>query len=134
MKNSSTRSDLSHQIEQLVQTHLAAVRAEAEAAVARAFASAEPRSSARAKAGRAEVRGRRRSRDEITALCERLLELVMETPGSSMTALAPKLDLSPRELQRPMSLLKSSGRVRSVGQRHLTRYFPLASKSRTTNG
>ena len=34
------------------------------------------------------------------------------------------LGVSARELQRPMTQLREAGRVRSVGQRHLTRYYP----------
>jgi len=134
MTNSSTHNDLSQQIEQLVQAHLVAVRGEAEAAVARAFASAGPTSRAKAKTKRPETGRKRRSREELEVLGERLLEVVVQSPGASMVSLAAQLDLSPRELQRPMKLLKSTRRVRSVGQRHLTRYFPLASKPHAASG
>ena len=46
-----------------------------------------------------------------------------------MVALAEKLDVDARTLQRPMARLKSVGRVRSVGQRHLTRYYPAVVRS-----
>ena len=42
-----------------------------------------------------------------------------------MTALAAEFGSTARELHRPMALLKQSGRVRSAGARHLTRYFPM---------
>jgi hypothetical protein len=42
-----------------------------------------------------------------------------------MAVLAPVVGASPRELGRPMAVLKAAGRVRSVGQRHMTRYFPM---------
>jgi hypothetical protein len=32
-------------------------------------------------------------------------------------------------LQRPMAKLKAEGRVRSVGERHLTRYFPAVGRA-----
>jgi len=31
-----------------------------------------------------------------------------------------------RELNRPVFLLKGAGRIRSVGTKHATRYFPMA--------
>lgn len=46
-----------------------------------------------------------------------------------MVVLAADVGSSPRQLSRPMTQLKRLGRVRSVGQRHVTRYFPLAVKS-----
>ncbi len=41
-----------------------------------------------------------------------------------MAVLAPAVGATPRELHRPMATLKRDGRVRSVGQRHQTRYYP----------
>jgi len=41
-----------------------------------------------------------------------------------MVELAEQIDADVRSLQRPMAKLRESGRVRSVGQRHLTRYHP----------
>lgn len=41
-----------------------------------------------------------------------------------MVELAEQLDSDVRSLQRPMAKLKSAERVRSVGQRHLMRYYP----------
>lgn len=46
-----------------------------------------------------------------------------------MAVLAPRVGATPRELNRPALLLRRTGRVRSVGQRQATRYFPMASKS-----
>ena len=43
-----------------------------------------------------------------------------------MAVLAAEIGSSPRELNRPVTQLRSAGQVRSVGQRHLTRYFPMA--------
>jgi hypothetical protein len=51
--------------------------------------------------------------------------VVRAHPGETMVVLAPQLGASADDLHRPMSLLKRSGRVRSVGQRHQTRYFPM---------
>jgi hypothetical protein len=49
-----------------------------------------------------------------------------------MTMFASELEMSVRELNRPMSRLKREGRVRSVGQRHLMRYFPAVGRKATS--
>jgi hypothetical protein len=46
-----------------------------------------------------------------------------------MTVLAARVGQKPRALNRPMLQLKKAGRVRSAGQRNLTRYFPMAAAS-----
>lgn len=42
-----------------------------------------------------------------------------------MSVLAAELGVNARELNRPVGKLKLAGRVRSVGQRQQTRYFPV---------
>lgn len=117
---------LSEQIEQLVRAHIEATRREASEAVARAFSSAfaAPRASAGPKPKRAP--GSRRGAAALSALGDRLYEAVRGQPGEMMAVLAPELGCTPRELHRPMAALKQAGRVRSVGQRHQTRYYPTA--------
>jgi hypothetical protein len=61
----------------------------------------------------------------MTAASERLYQAVCAKPGASKAVLAAEVGLLARELDRPMGHLKNTGKVRSVGQRHLTRYFPL---------
>ena len=73
--------------------------------------------------------GRRRGPAEMAALGERLYEAVCAQPGETMSVLAPEIGKTPRELQRPMLALKRAGRVRSVGQRHQTRYYPAVVQS-----
>jgi hypothetical protein len=121
---------LSEQIEQLVHAHIEATRREASEAVARAFSSvfAAPRANAGPRPTR-KTMGRRRGAAALSALGERLYEAVRAQPGETMAVLAPDLDCSPRELHRPMAALKQAGRVRSVGQRHQTRYYPTAGRS-----
>ena len=65
----------------------------------------------------------------MAALCERLYQAVCAKPGEGMVVLATDIGASPRELNRPMAQLKGAGKVRSVGQRNLTRYFPLVSEA-----
>ncbi len=65
----------------------------------------------------------------MAELQAQLEALVRTQPGEGMTTFAAKLKTTVRELHRPMSLLKRAGRVRTVGERHLTRYFPAAGRS-----
>jgi hypothetical protein len=46
-----------------------------------------------------------------------------------MVELAEQLRCNVRELQRPMAKLRAEGRVRSVGQRHMMRYFPAVARA-----
>ena len=123
---------LQDQIERLVREYVAACRAAATSAVDRAFAALTPRPMTTASTSRATPRrtqGRRRGPDEMAGLSERLYEAVCANPGALMSVLAAHVGATPRELNRPALLLRREGRVRSVGQRQLTRYFPLAAKS-----
>ncbi|MEO7735998.1 MAG: winged helix-turn-helix domain-containing protein [Kofleriaceae bacterium] len=122
---------LSERIEELVREHLEATRRAAVAAVERAFASTPstlrtrrdtPRTTSRASAGR-------RSPADLSALAERLHEAVCAHPGETMSVLAATLGARSRELERPVKALRRMGRVRSVGQRHLTRYYPTVARS-----
>ena len=116
--------ELQNQIEQLVREHLAAQRAAATAAIERAFASvaspAAPRATRRTHA-------RRRPPSEMAGLMEELYGAVRANPGELMTVIGAHLGQTPRALNRPMQHLKSAGRVRSAGERGLTRYFPMTS-------
>lgn len=116
--------DLSQQIEKLVREHLEASHRAVASAVERAFASSvmRPRSQPAHAAPRAT--GRRRPATELATLSERLYQAVCAQPGETMAVLGPELGRTPRELHRPMTVLKRAGRVRSVGQRHQTRYYP----------
>ena len=115
---------LSEQIEQLVRAHIETTRREAGAALARAFSSASAPARASTAPRPQRTTGRRRASTELSALGARLYEAVVAHPGETMAVLAPRLGCSPRELHRPMAVLKQAGRVRSVGQRHQTRYYP----------
>lgn len=121
---------LSAQIEQLVREHIEASRRAAAAAVVRAFSSATA-TSPRSEAARATTRaGRhRRASAEVAALGERLYVAVCAQPGVTMSVLGPELGKSPRELHLPMTALRRAGRVRSVGQRQETRYYPSVVRS-----
>jgi len=114
---------LQRQIERLVREYLAAQQRAALAAVERAFAPAAP-ARAQARPARPALRRRRRT-SELAQLAELLCEAVRACPGVTMAVLAARMGEKPRALNRPMLHLKSAGRVRSAGERHLTRYFPM---------
>lgn len=122
--------ELSKHIEQAVEQYVAEGRRAAREALERALSSnsasnSNRRSSATPRTkGKARSAGARRSGEEVAKLSAQLCELVRTHPGEAMVTFAAELDTSVRELQRPMSVLKREGRVRAVGQRHLTRYFP----------
>ena len=112
-------------VEQLVREHLAACEAAASVAVRAAFERASqpsakptPKKSARALACR-------RSPEELTALQERLYEAVRRHPGETMAVIGPAAGATAQELERPVIRLRQQGRVRSVGRRQATRYFPM---------
>ncbi|HEY5260960.1 MAG TPA: hypothetical protein VIJ33_02510 [Solirubrobacteraceae bacterium] len=132
MTNTTDLPDLCIRIEHLVEEYISATRAAAQAALNRAFATgatATVRPSRSTTPGPTSSRSRtgaRRAADEIGALSERLYEAVCRTPGETMTVIAPAVGATARELNRPMMRLKQAGRIRSVGTRHATRYFPMA--------
>lgn len=129
MTTTANFQNLSNQIEQLVQDHIAASRRAAETALERAFASAIRAPARVSRSTRSMEIGRRRPTAEIAALGERLYQAVCAKPGEAMVVLASDVGATPRELNRPMAHLKRNDRVRSVGQRHLARYFPLVTKA-----
>ena len=58
-----------------------------------------------------------------------IYEALCQSPGEKMAVLAPMIGATARDLNRPMLLLKRSGRIRSVGTKHATRYFPMGPRS-----
>lgn len=134
MKSTTRTQELGDRIEALVREHIATIRGTAEEALQRAFgvggAGVVRRPAQRAaSAPERAVGGKRRASSEMAATSERLYAAVCAQPGAPMAALAVELGASPHELHRPMEHLKKAGRVRSVGQRSLTRYFPLTGRS-----
>jgi hypothetical protein len=51
-----------------------------------------------------------------------------------MAVFADEIGCAARDLQRPMAKLKAQGRIRSVGQRSLTRYFPAVTRASKSAG
>lgn len=61
----------------------------------------------------------------MAALSERLYEAICSKPGEKMIVLAAAVGVAPREMLVPSAKLKRAGRIRSVGQKQQTRYFPM---------
>jgi hypothetical protein len=126
----TTNHDLAEQIEQLVREHIEATRATAAAAVERAFATTRragdrPSTSAARPAPSKRSIAPRRAPEEVAALGEQFYAVLCRSPGETMTTLAPQIGASPRVMQVAVARLKRAGRVRAVGQRQHTRYFPM---------
>lgn len=133
----TTNTDLAKQIEDLVRQHVDALRASAAAAVARAFAAAPPPVSARASTQAKPVRTRkkaapRRPAEELVTLGERFYTALCQQPGVTMTTLAPQVGVAPRVLQVAVARLRRDGRVRAIGKRQHTRYYPIATSPSAT--
>jgi len=116
---------LTEQIDKLVRDHLAQIQLQATAAVERAFASASTKVPDTRARSSTRSPGKRRDPAFVSELAERLQACVVAKPGESMTVYATQLGASVRELHRPMTMLKRSGRLRTTGARNYTRYFPL---------
>lgn len=125
--------ELSRKVEQVVREHLEASRAAVTAAVQRAFGMHAPQAPARARRTSTAAKGAaRRTQQQVAEVGERLCQAVRTNPGRGMNELAAELEVSPRELLRPMALLRRAGRVRSAGERNHTRYFPTAQAIRAS--
>ena len=131
----NTNEDLVSRIEALVAEHIASSRKAAQEAIERAFAAAasmraEPRRTKSLGARSSERRSKkRRPSAELEALGEQFYRTLCARPGETMTVLAVEVGVSARELHRAVARLKQAGRVRTVGERSSTRYFPLGNSA-----
>lgn len=135
--STTTFKNLHQQLESLLRAHLDDQRAALVAVVESAYATSTPRSPRRAgesakspgaRAASRTTQGKRERRPdtEMAALAERLCAAIEAEPGVGMTRLAAQLDVSARDLERPMTRLKFERRVKSVGRYHSMRYFPFS--------
>ncbi len=124
------------EVEAVLRRHIATYQAAAQAAVARAFRTVTTMDVR--KAGESVSRPRRtrqkprtpyRSAETIAALATQLQSAVLSQPGQTMRELAAQLDTPVADLAVPMARLKRSGRVRRVGARQFTRYYPKTGRS-----
>jgi hypothetical protein len=133
----TTNHDLAKQIEDLVRQHVDALRSVAAAAVTRAFVAElgeSMRTSGRETSARPRTRAaRRRAPEELLALGERFYAVLCRQPGETMTTLAVEVGVAPRVLQVAVARLRRTGRVRVIGKRQQTRYYPMTSPSAATS-
>jgi len=128
MRTPSTTEQLANAIEALVASYVDEVRQAAEQALARALC--RPSAAVRSTRGKGDRRPtprsttKRRTAAELDEACEQLCALVRARPGESIITLAEEVGEQAGALQRPMAKLRAEGRVRTVGERHLMRYFP----------
>ena len=133
-----SNNDLGQNLDQLVAEFVQAAQQLVLAAVAEGLA-AKPtapvktasstessKPSKRSRPSKRSKPSKRRTPAEVTELGERFYTILCRHPGATMAVLAPKVGASPRELHRPVALLKRAGRVRSAGLRQWTTYFPMA--------
>ena len=126
----TTNHDLAKQIEDLVRRHVDALRTTATAAIERALGAVlnEPAPARTAtKAGRRAKPAPKRARAELVELGERFYAVLCRQPGETMMTLAPQVGVAPRVLHVAVARLRRDGRVRAIGKRHQTRYFPTTS-------
>lgn len=126
MTNTNGYEDLGKRIERLVVEHIAASRKAAQSAVERAFVSVASTPAVASRRTQTTEVGKRRASADVAALGERFYRAVCARPGETMTVLAPEVGASARELHRSVMLLRRADRVRAVGHRSATQYFPLA--------
>jgi DNA-binding NtrC family response regulator len=129
MKTPNSTLELGNAIESLVASYMESVRSAAQQALERALAKpAVPKRQSSPVTRQSTATSRssvaRRTPEELAKLCQALVEQVGSQPGVSMAELAEQLGTTTRSLERPMAQLKAAGRVRRVGQRNLTRYYP----------
>lgn len=130
MTNATNPQELGERIERLVQEYISATRVAAQAAMDRAFSTSVAPAAKKKRQQAAPVprASHRRPSTELASIGERLYAAMCKAPGETMMVLAPAVGRSARELHRPMALLKRAGRVRSVGTRQATRYYPMVSE------
>lgn len=124
--------ELAGAIESLIGSYMAGVRKAAQQAVERALVrgtAGRPGRGGKTIFSRPPTGTSRRTATELAGVSDALYEAVRAHPGASMVTLAEKMGVEARTLQRPMATLRSTGRVRTVGQRHLTRYYPAAARA-----
>ena len=115
---------LEQKIDKLIREHLRECEAAASAAVLAAFGRA-PSRPAKTKTKSSRTMSPRRSPEVLAALSEQLYQEICRQPGETMAVIAGALGMTARELQRPSTLLRRAGRVRSIGKAQGVRYFPM---------
>lgn len=133
MSAPKTPEELARRIESLVAAYVSEAERVAQAALSHSFSNAHDRpgkkstpASAKPSTPNSRQQSSRRTPQQLADLADQLAARVVDQPGESMASFAKHMGVSVRDMHRPMTMLKDQGRVRSVGQRTLTRYFPAA--------
>jgi hypothetical protein len=128
MMTPKTPEQLAGAIETLVASYLDEVRRVAQQALVRGLcqqlASAPKSRADLVRPVQRRKQAERRSPEQLAKLADKLHQLVCARPGESMATLAVAMEETAVTLHLPMTKLRAEWRVRSVGERHLTRYFP----------
>jgi len=122
---------LQQQIESAFREYMLAGRTAVMTALERGFAAASSAPTERAKPAATRSRdatttSKRRTASELATLSEQLYEVIAAHPGEGMLALSARMGVSGTQLQRAVARLRSADRIRTVGVRQQTRYFPRA--------
>jgi hypothetical protein len=132
-----TPEQLANAIESLVASYLDEVRQTAQEALQRSLCrqrdAGRPAKSTGLRS-QAPKEAKRRNAAEIDAVAEQLCALVRARPGESIVSLAEEMAVPVSALQRPMAKLRVENRVRTVGERHLMRYFPAVTRTTASKG
>ena len=137
MKAPKNEKELAKAIDSLVTSYMRVVRENAAEAVIRGI-SPSRMNTKKAKARRRNERrpaketGAQRSAAEIVEVSESLHEFIRKHPGQTMLQIAEAMDTTTDALRHPMRRLKDSNRVRSLGKRAQTCYFPAVEKGSRT--
>ena len=136
MRTASTPEQLANAIESLVASYVDEVRQAARIARAlcRLPAARRPSKGSGDRPPTAKPATKRRTAAELDKVCEQLCALVRARPGESIVTLAEEVGEPSGALQRPMAKLRAEGRVRTIGERHLMRYFPAVVRTAAGTG
>ena len=128
--------ELALAIESLIGSYLDDVRVAAQQAVTRATGTTKgPRAGIDKRVTLATSERRsRRTAATLVETCDTLCYAIRANPGASIAMLAEKMGAKSIDLQRPMAKLKLAGRVRILGHRRLTRYYPAVVRADSDQG
>jgi len=121
----SFRTRIETIVEQLLATSHAAAIAAIDQAFDRGKIPSKSKSVPSPKKNKTRTTVAYRTPKEMAEICERLLEMIRDQPGQGVAVLAPQLGMQTADLKTPLARLRQAGKIRSVGQRQFTRYFPV---------
>lgn len=66
----------------------------------------------------------RRSAEDLVAVQEKIVAVLKKQPGVNSEELQDALGMSKQDVQRPLTLLREEGKVKTEGQKRAMRYYP----------